>query len=190
MLQAVVVASAALLASTNPAAATDYNVVHLQAKGCARCDVTVHGMVQRWGDWKGFSQTVSLYDGIGSAWIPARFTTVGFLVQDRARRTGWNSVTSVALRYRGHQPGDSVTNSQSHKAKWAQACMTVTAPESWITFNVVKDRNPTKWKGKDPTWTKYSLRAWASPQIEGTGLFNESFHGRSSTQNPSCGYAP
>lgn len=177
-------------AAVSPAAADTYSAIHLEAKGCARCEITVHGMVQRWGEWKGFSQTVSLYNGTGTAMVPARFTTLGFLVQDPKRNTGWNSVTTIALTYRGYQPGQGVTNRQSRKAKWAQTCMTISGPETWVTFRVAQNRNPLKWKGKDPTWTKYSLRAWASPQIPGTGLFQDTDRGRASTQNPSCGYQP
>lgn len=174
----------------SPAMATDYNTIHLQAKGCPRCEITVNGMAQRWGEWRSVNQTVSLLGGIGTAVIPARFTTLGFLVEDRQRKTGWNSVTTVALLYRGFQPGDRVTKKQSRKSRWAQDCMLITSPETWVSFRVVKDRNPTKWKRRDPTWTKYSLRAWANPQIAGTGLFREAWGGRISTQNPSCGYIP
>lgn len=190
MIRVALIAAAVMGVTAHPAAATDYNAIHLEAKGCPRCDVTVHGMVERWGEWKSVSQTISLYDGIGTAMIPARFTRLGFLVQDRAGKTGWNSVTTVALLYRGFQPGDRVSKRQSRTAKWAQACMSVSEPETWVNFRVVKDRNPKRWKGKDPTWTQYSLRAWASPQIAGDGLFGETYRGRSSTQNPSCGYEP
>jgi hypothetical protein len=147
-------------------------------------------VIERWGEWKGVYQTVALYEGIGSAIIPARFDTVGFLVEDPKRRTGWGATSQVALNYRGFSPGDSVTNGESRRAKWAQSCMSITAEETWVAFRVVKDRNPLKWKGKDPTWTRFSLRAWASPQIGGVGLFGAAYGGRASTQNPQCGYEP
>lgn len=181
---------AAVGLSAGPAVATDYNAIHLEAKGCPRCDITVYGMVERWGEWKSVNQTVSLYDGIGTAMIPRRFNTIGLLVVDPKRHTGWNSVTTVAFHYRGYQPGDRVTNRQSMEANWSQFCMPITEPETFVRFAIVKDRNPAKYKRTDQTWTKYSLRAWANPQIAGSGLFHETYKGRASTQNPGCGYEP
>lgn len=180
----------AAVLGVSPANATDYNVIHLDARGCPQCKVTVTGVIERFGEVRSHSGTVALYRGVGTAWVPKRFNIVGLEVEDPKRQTGWNSVTTVALRYRGFQLGDSVSNRQSRRAKWAQDCLAITERETWVGFRVVRDRNPTKWKRKDPTWTKFSLRAWASPQLAGYGLFTEAFGGRSSVQNSSCGLRP
>lgn len=86
---------------------------------------------------------------------------------------GRNSVTTVAFQYRGYQPGERVTNRQPRKPNRSQFCMPITEPETFVRFTVVKDRNPAKYKRTDQTWTKHSPRAWANPQIAGSGLFHE-----------------
>lgn len=187
MRSVIVLAAGLTLAAVGPAAATDVNTLHLEARGCPNCDLYVEGLIGKNANTKSFSQKVPLYKGIGTVTIPTRFASVSIGVQDRAGKTGWNSLTTVALLYRGYQPGDTVTNRQSRKAKWAQDCLPVTQPETWLTFRVVKDANPTKYR-KDPTWTRYSLRAWASPQIAGTGNYTEAWHGRTANQQTMCGY--
>lgn len=174
---------ATVVTDATPATAAD-NVVHLEAIGCPNCEVLVTGLIRKGGEWKGGGQSVVLYGGLGTATFPSEFKTIGIEVQDRAKRTGNGSVTTVAFLYRGFQPGDRVSNRQSRNAKWAQDCVTLTEPETWIKFRVKKDRNPKRLAPR----SKYSLRAWASPQIAGWGTYKEAYRGRTSIVNSLCGY--
>ena len=129
-----------------------------------------------------------LYGGTGVAIVPSGFSKIGIGISDKRYRTGWNSRTTVALLYRGFEAGDTVTNKQSKRSKWAQDCLPLTQPETFVTFVVKWDGNPKKYKKVDQTWTKYSLRAWAVPQLEGDGDYKEARRGRTSNQQNVCGY--
>ena len=123
---------------------------------------------------------MTLHQGIGTA-------TIHRSARPRRGKTDWSATTTVALPHPGYQPGDTVTKRQSRKAYWAQGSLPITQPESWITFRVVKDANPTKHR-KDRTWSRYSFRAWDVPQVAGTGNHTEEWHGRLANHQSTCGY--
>lgn len=177
------------LAAPGVAVAEEYREVNLEARGCPNCIVTVESMRGTGSNTKFFNQVVPLYGGTGVAIVPSRFSEIAIVVSDKRRRTGWNSRTTVALLYRGFQPGDTVTNEQSKRSKWAQDCLPLTQPETFVTFRVKWDRNPRKYKKTDGTWTKYSLRAWAVPQLAGDGNYTEARRGRTSNQQNGCGFS-
>lgn len=176
--------------SVGPAHAEESNLIHLEARGCSDCLVYVQALKGSGIRTKSFDQTVYLYDGIGTATVPVSYRSVNLGVQDKAGETGWNAMTTVALLYRGFKPGDRVSNLESRRSRWAQDCLPNTAAEQFVTFRVKWDRNPKKYKKSDQTWTKYSLRAWAVPQVQGVEGYREAYRGRTANQQNMCGYQP
>lgn len=177
-------AVAAMLAPMPSSDAATSNVLHFQVTGCAACKVGVWGSTTTAsGITNTFYQSVTLSRGLGAVTIPPRVTSVEVTVTKPKSKSG-SSLTEVAMLYRGFQPGDRVSNAQSRRSRWAQRCLPVTQPETWLSFQVDRNKNPRRWRKKDPLWTPYDLRAWADPQVSAENVFVEAPRGRLSTQNP------
>ncbi len=165
------------------------NTVYVTVEGCRHCTVTAAAVSVQNDDRTIYKQQ-SMFNGTTTFWIPEEYPSVSFEITPKSGESGWNSVTIVAPLYRGFQPGQKVSVKQARKSKWAQGCVAITQPETWLDVRVVKNKNPKKYKKGDPTWTRYSLLAWASPQVQGVGQWMDTYKGRTSAQNTFCGLGP
>lgn len=162
------------------------NQVYVTVDGCNKCQIAATAISVEDSDEVLERSPLQMFNGTATFYLPEEFSSVAFEIIPKSGAAGWNSTTVVAAQYRGYEVGQKMTVKKARRAQWARPCVAVTQPETWLDVRVVKNKNPKKYKKGDPTWTRYSLLAFASPAVQGIGWMS-TYKGRTSAQNTFCG---